>query len=68
VPPGKVIPDGSVVTGVPGKIVREVSEEDLALIRDTALQYQARARPYRERLAPKKKYASATPPRLWTRT
>lgn len=31
-PPGKVIPDDSVVMGVPGRIVRTTSEEDLEII------------------------------------
>lgn len=52
VPPGKVVPDDSVVMGVPGKVVRDTSEEDLALIRHTARQYQARAKLYRELLIP----------------
>jgi carbonic anhydrase/acetyltransferase-like protein (isoleucine patch superfamily) len=32
VPPKMVVPDGSVVMGVPGKIVREISDRDLASI------------------------------------
>jgi len=32
VPPGKIIPDGSVVMGVPGKVVRQVTDDDLKLI------------------------------------
>lgn len=31
-PPGTTIPDGSVVMGVPGRIVRQTSEQDLAVI------------------------------------
>ena len=49
--PGKVIPDGSVVMGMPGKIVREVSERDLALIEDIAKHYSARGQYYRRELA-----------------
>lgn len=30
VPPGMVVPDGKVVMGTPGKVVRDVSEKDLA--------------------------------------
>lgn len=33
VPPGLVVPDGMVVMGVPGKIVRPVTEKDLAYMR-----------------------------------
>jgi len=50
VPPDKEIPDGSVVMGSPGKIVREVTERDLALIRGAAASYAQRAQHYRESL------------------
>ena len=50
VPPGKVIPDGSVVMGMPGKIVRDVSERELALIEETAKHYVARGQLYRREL------------------
>jgi carbonic anhydrase/acetyltransferase-like protein (isoleucine patch superfamily) len=50
VPPGKVIPDGVVVMGSPGRIVREVSERDLARIRRAAESYRTRAAVYREQL------------------
>jgi len=50
VPPDKEIPDGSVVMGSPGKIVREVTERDLALIRGAAASYARRAQHYRESL------------------
>jgi carbonic anhydrase/acetyltransferase-like protein (isoleucine patch superfamily) len=33
IPEGKVIPDRSVVMGAPGKVVRELSDEDVARIR-----------------------------------
>jgi carbonic anhydrase/acetyltransferase-like protein (isoleucine patch superfamily) len=61
VPPDKVIPDGSVVMGMPGKVVRQINESDLAMIRHTAEHYQARSRLYRQALAPDPRYAS--PPR-----
>jgi carbonic anhydrase/acetyltransferase-like protein (isoleucine patch superfamily) len=51
VPPGKVIPDGSVVMGMPGKIVREVSERDRAMMEEIAEHYLARGRLYRRELA-----------------
>lgn len=50
VPPDKEIPDGSVVMGSPGKIVREVTERDLALIRGAAASYARKAQQYRESL------------------
>jgi carbonic anhydrase/acetyltransferase-like protein (isoleucine patch superfamily) len=50
VPPGKVIPDRSVVMGAPGKIVREVTQRDLDMNRYIAEHYQARGRYYRRNL------------------
>jgi len=50
VPPDKEIPDGSVVMGSSGKIVREVTERDLALSRGAAASYARRAQQYRESL------------------
>jgi carbonic anhydrase/acetyltransferase-like protein (isoleucine patch superfamily) len=47
VPPGKVIPDRCVVMGSPGRIVRELSDRDLALLRRSCEHYQMRARDYR---------------------
>jgi carbonic anhydrase/acetyltransferase-like protein (isoleucine patch superfamily) len=52
IPPDRTIPDGSVVMGSPGKIVREVTERDLALIANAARHYAARAVAYRDRLVP----------------
>jgi carbonic anhydrase/acetyltransferase-like protein (isoleucine patch superfamily) len=50
VPPGKIIPDRSVVMGTPGKIVRVASAEELALIDFTAKHYQERIRLYKRDL------------------
>jgi carbonic anhydrase/acetyltransferase-like protein (isoleucine patch superfamily) len=47
---GKEIPDGSVVLGSPGKVVREVTEEQMARIRAGAHSYVERARYFREAL------------------
>jgi carbonic anhydrase/acetyltransferase-like protein (isoleucine patch superfamily) len=47
VPPDKVIPHGVVVMGSPGKIVRDVTERDLAMIARAAEGYRARAASYR---------------------
>ncbi len=41
--PGKKIPPGSVVMGVPGKVVREVTEKDRDCIRESASEYVRRA-------------------------
>lgn len=42
----KVIPEGSVVVGNPFRILREVTEEDIARNRENALEYVAAARAY----------------------
>ena len=52
IPPDKVIPDGSVVMGSPGKVVRAVTERDLALIARAAAGYRARAAAYLRDLRP----------------
>ena len=44
VPPDKVIPDCSVVMGAPGKVVREVTERDLAMLARAPENYRRRAR------------------------
>ena len=48
---GKEIPDGSVVMGSPGKIVRDATERDLTIIAGPARRYQERYRLYRDGLA-----------------
>ncbi len=50
VPPDKIIPDGSVVMGMPGKIVRQVSDEDLEMIAGVAAHYRARIALYKSEL------------------
>ena len=50
VPPDKVIADGSVVMGAPGKVVRQVTESDLAMMRNACEHYVARGRQYRHSL------------------
>jgi carbonic anhydrase/acetyltransferase-like protein (isoleucine patch superfamily) len=57
--PGKVIPDGSVVMGVPGKVVREITDDDLAMIRHTCEHYCANARRYRDMLAPDSRFTAS---------
>ncbi|MGM0771090.1 MAG: gamma carbonic anhydrase family protein [Halobacteriota archaeon] len=39
VPPGKKFPPNSVITGVPGKLRREATPEDAAMIRKNAAEY-----------------------------
>jgi carbonic anhydrase/acetyltransferase-like protein (isoleucine patch superfamily) len=46
IPPGKKIPDYSFVMGSPGKVVREVSEKDIEMLKDSALHYANKAKLY----------------------
>ena len=47
---GKEIPDGSLVMGSPGKVVRELTEEQIQELRESAERYINNARRYRESL------------------
>ncbi len=46
----KVIPDGSLVMGAPGKVVRQLDETTIALLGASATHYQANARRFRDTL------------------
>jgi len=48
---GKTIPDGSLVMGSPGKVVRELTAEEVARLRASARSYQANARRFAAGLA-----------------
>ena len=50
VPPDAVIPDGSLVMGLPGKVVRMLSDADIARLQGTAERYVAKARAFRDGL------------------
>ena len=50
---GKKIPDNSLVMGSPGKIIREISEEQTELIEKNAESYVKRWRRYRDELVEK---------------
>ena len=52
IPEGKVIPERSLVMGSPGKVVRELSDEEVARLLLAAQGYVANARRYRELLQP----------------
>jgi carbonic anhydrase/acetyltransferase-like protein (isoleucine patch superfamily) len=58
-PPDKVIPDGSVVMGAPGKVVREVTERDLAMLARAAENYRLRIRQYHAQLQPDPRWVEA---------
>ncbi|AML52671.1 gamma carbonic anhydrase family protein [Falsihalocynthiibacter arcticus] len=47
---GKVIPDGSLVMGAPGKIIRDLDEKAIAGLRASALSYQNNMRRFRATL------------------
>ena len=47
---GKVIPDGSLVMGMPGKVVRALDAAAIAGLHASALHYQERAALYRDAL------------------
>ena len=47
---GKVIPDGSLVMGAPGKVVRQLDEAAIAGLRASAAGYQANMRRFRNSL------------------
>jgi len=50
---GKEIPDNSLVMGAPGKVVREVSEEQARVLAGSALRYVGNWKRYRDGLKPK---------------
>ena len=49
---GKEIPDGSLVMGAPGKVVRTLDDAAIAGLRASAASYQANMRRFRDGLAP----------------
>ncbi len=50
VPEGKVIPDRSLVLGSPGKVVRQLTDEDIARIREGVKHYVEKIKRYNEHL------------------
>ena len=49
---GKQIPDGSLVMGSPGKVVRPVTDEEIRMITASAAHYVQNAQRYRKHLRP----------------
>ena len=47
---GKEIPDGALVMGMPGKVVRDLDEETITSLRRSAQAYQEKARAFRSDL------------------
>jgi carbonic anhydrase/acetyltransferase-like protein (isoleucine patch superfamily) len=52
IPEGKVFPDRVLIVGSPGKVVRELSDDDVAKLKAAADQYVANAQRYRDTLTP----------------
>ena len=52
IPEGKVIPDRSLVCGSPGRIIRELTDHEIAKLQASADGYVNNAQRYREQLAP----------------
>lgn len=52
IPEGKTFPDGVLIMGSPGKVVRELTPEDIARLARSAEVYVANARRYRTELIP----------------
>ncbi len=50
VPERKVIPDGVLALGAPARVVRELNDQEIAALRQNALDYQELARRYRAAL------------------
>ncbi|MEE4186240.1 MAG: gamma carbonic anhydrase family protein [Gammaproteobacteria bacterium] len=50
--PGKRFPDGVLIMGTPGKVIRDLTERELAGLQANAERYVTRARRYREELRP----------------
>ena len=52
IPEGKVIPDGSLVMGSPGKVVRELTEQQKQMLEASAAHYVHNAQRYSRELVP----------------
>jgi len=52
IPEGKVFPDRVLIVGSPGKVVRELSDDDVAKLLKSAAHYVENARRYRTSLVP----------------
>jgi len=53
IPEGKTIPDGVLVLGTPGKVVRDLSQAEIANLQDIANGYMRRAKLFRQQLQPR---------------
>ncbi len=51
IPEGKEIPDNSLVMGTPGKVVRQLTDAEILMLKGSADHYVRNARRYREQLS-----------------
>ena len=51
IPEGKVFPDRVLIVGSPGKVVRELTDDDVARLKKSAEHYVDNARRYNEKLS-----------------
>ena len=49
---GKTIPDGSLVLGTPGRVIRQLTEDEIQALQDRARGYVEKSRRYLEALTP----------------
>jgi carbonic anhydrase/acetyltransferase-like protein (isoleucine patch superfamily) len=52
IPEGKVIPEGVLVLGSPGKVVRDLSQAEIANLQNIAEGYMRRAKLFKQQLQP----------------
>ncbi len=52
IPEGKIFPDRVLIVGSPGKVIRELTDEEVARLEKSAAHYVANARRYRTELLP----------------
>lgn len=52
IPEGKSFPEGSLILGSPGKVVRKLSDEEIADMQESAAHYVQNAQRYRDELTP----------------
>ncbi|HEY3699052.1 MAG TPA: gamma carbonic anhydrase family protein [Spongiibacteraceae bacterium] len=52
IPEDKVIPDGSLVVGTPGRVIRQISEQDRQVLETMAAHYVENGRRFRAQLKP----------------
>jgi carbonic anhydrase/acetyltransferase-like protein (isoleucine patch superfamily) len=53
IPERKVFPDGVLILGQPGKVIRELRPEELEMLRQSAESYAKKGRRYRSEFAPR---------------